>query len=60
MATTDGVGVPRPPVGVADAATVTVAEHADLAGMDGAARTTSTSPSPVEPDPSAFTWWDDP
>ncbi|MFI2652867.1 hypothetical protein ACH494_35265, partial [Micromonospora fulviviridis] len=37
-----------------------VPEEEDLAGMDGAARTTSTSPSPVEPDPSAFTWWDDP
>ncbi|MFI2652884.1 hypothetical protein, partial [Micromonospora fulviviridis] len=60
MATTDGVGVPRPPVGVADDPTTAVPEEADLAGMDGAARTTSTSPPPVEPDPSASTWWDDP
>ncbi|WP_141725268.1 toxin glutamine deamidase domain-containing protein [Micromonospora pallida] len=43
VATTDGVGVPRPPAGVADAATVTVAEHADLAGMDEAARPPSGS-----------------
>ncbi|SCL28095.1 toxin glutamine deamidase domain-containing protein [Micromonospora inyonensis] len=60
VATTDGVGVPRPPAGVADDPTTTVPEEADLAGMDRTARTTPTSPPPVEPDPSAFPWWDDP
>ncbi|MFF3855673.1 toxin glutamine deamidase domain-containing protein [Micromonospora sp. NPDC002575] len=45
VATTDGVGTPRPPSRVAEAATVTVAEHADLAGMDEAARPPSESSS---------------
>ncbi|OZV76605.1 hypothetical protein CA850_26380, partial [Micromonospora echinospora] len=52
VATTDGVGIPRPPAGVADAATVTVAEHADLAGMDGNARPPSEAVSVPVPLPS--------
>ncbi|MFI2652608.1 toxin glutamine deamidase domain-containing protein [Micromonospora fulviviridis] len=47
MATTDGVGTPRPPAGVADAATVTVPEEADLAGMDEAAHASPHSPGQI-------------
>ncbi|WP_243640297.1 toxin glutamine deamidase domain-containing protein, partial [Micromonospora sp. MW-13] len=34
VATTDGVGTPRPPARVADDKTTTLPEHEDLAGMD--------------------------
>ncbi|MFI6231582.1 toxin glutamine deamidase domain-containing protein [Micromonospora echinospora] len=47
VATTDGVGIPRPPVGMADAATTTVPEHADLAGMDEAAHASPHSPGQI-------------
>ncbi|TWJ27444.1 WD domain G-beta repeat uncharacterized protein [Micromonospora sagamiensis] len=48
VATTDGVGTPRPPARVGNDPTRSVPEHEDLAGMDGFTRASSESQVPAD------------